>query len=950
MANINIYGTLVRPVESDKIVNGSQVEGGYFVCSALPSWGAKGQLCYCTDDSKFYQHNGTNWVDARLDGLATRIDALDFTYDDKDELKNKTYFVKTVAQEDGLVNITREQLPDIEISATTATAATLSNGGSFNVLTSIDEVEDTADTDNGHKIIKTARQFTLPTLGVSENITITTATGSITFGHKGALEGNDEVAPSVDAASTDAIQLKDTDGIKLPTIKFDTNGHKHSDSTIEYKLPKLTTWTWTDGTAAGPTAAITGIGTATIGVDAIPAATGTVSGIITTTTQTIGGAKTFNNDVTVETNANIKGTATINDLKVNTAAATNATITNATVINATITNATVTSATIEDAAITNITATNATIANATTTNLDSQFATINTLVSTTATITNLSSTNATIESATIDTAIIDNATIKNATITEETVEKANIDEAIINTVSATNGTIDSATITNLQVTTASVGTSNVGTANVATLNATTASVNQLTATNATLTNGFINTLSATNSTMENATITDATVTNTTIANATITSTALINNLSATAATITTLKVDGNSTFTGTVTISKDLVVEGTTTSVDFETAVTKENLIIANAEGGDIANRLSGLAIRVNSENTENAYGIVYDTGNEVIKLGLGTVNEDDGYEFTFKEGEDETIATREWVNDTSAPIAHASTATTYGVASTTHYGHVKSATALPSAHNATASVGSKTDVYAREDHIHPVSLITFNDAGNGATSGATYNTSAAVTISHNTIGAAQKNHASTTSDFGLSSTTNYGHAKASATIPKAHSATGSAGTVVTVFALEDHIHPVSALTIKFATATTNNTSATTTFNTSAAATVTIGPASIGVSPGATKVETSTVNGNIKIDNVEKTVYTHPTYTATAQAKVYNITVDSKGHVDSTSIADAGDLLMTGYTATAASIATTDSVLTAIGKLEQYVNDKNNALTTALQNYVDAIDALVGGN
>ncbi len=65
MANINIYGTLVRPVETDKIVQGSQVDGGYFVCETLPTTGtwSTGQLCYCQKDSKFYQYNGTTWAE-----------------------------------------------------------------------------------------------------------------------------------------------------------------------------------------------------------------------------------------------------------------------------------------------------------------------------------------------------------------------------------------------------------------------------------------------------------------------------------------------------------------------------------------------------------------------------------------------------------------------------------------------------------------------------------------------------------------------------------------------------------------------------------------------------------------------------------------------------------------------------------------------------------------------
>lgn len=68
MANIEIFGTLVRNdggTNRDKIVQGTQVEGGYFVCNTLPTQGtwATGQLCYCESDSKFYQYNGTNWVE-----------------------------------------------------------------------------------------------------------------------------------------------------------------------------------------------------------------------------------------------------------------------------------------------------------------------------------------------------------------------------------------------------------------------------------------------------------------------------------------------------------------------------------------------------------------------------------------------------------------------------------------------------------------------------------------------------------------------------------------------------------------------------------------------------------------------------------------------------------------------------------------------------------------------
>jgi hypothetical protein len=53
-----------------------------------------------------------------------------------------------------------------------------------------------------------------------------------------------------------------------------------------------TTWTYTDGTTAGPTASITGT-SSTISVAAIPSASATVSGIVTTGTQTFAGTKTL---------------------------------------------------------------------------------------------------------------------------------------------------------------------------------------------------------------------------------------------------------------------------------------------------------------------------------------------------------------------------------------------------------------------------------------------------------------------------------------------------------------------------------------------------------------------------------------------------------------------------------------------------------------------------------
>lgn len=59
---------------------------------------------------------------------------------------------------------------------------------------------------------------------------------------------------------------------------------------------------------------------------------------------------------------------------------------------------------------------------------------------------------------------------------------------------------------------------------------------------------------------------------------------------------------------------------------------------------------------------------------------------------------------------DTSrAPTNHATTATTYGVSSTSNYGHSMATSTTPKALATSASLGSETAKFARGDHVHPL-------------------------------------------------------------------------------------------------------------------------------------------------------------------------------------------------------------------------------------------------
>ena len=239
-----------------------------------------------------------------------------------------------------------------------------------------------------------------------------------------------------------------------------------------------------------------------------------------------------------------------------------------------------------------------------------------------------------------------------------------------------------------------------------------------------------------------------------------------------------------------LTVTGNLTVKGTTTVVDSNTLQVKDNIIEIN-KGETGAGVTAGQAGFQIDRGTAADYLLVFDETEDMFKVGAPDSLE--------------TLATREFINTLTAadisaapashvavaattstlghvkistgfindngtisvaygtsvntacvgndsrlsnartPVAHASTATTYGVSSATNYGHAMASSAVPLIAG-TATAGLDNGKFAREGHVHPEQI---NISGNAGTSTKTFSvpliipteTSATATLTANADG-----------------------------------------------------------------------------------------------------------------------------------------------------------------------------------------------------------------
>lgn len=190
----------IKPVGADNVVvDGKYVKGGFVVVSSTTERDAlkgssgenivNGSLCYCTGDSKFYQYNGTQWVEKTFGATSDATTTASGLMSAADKAKL-----------DGIATEANKYVhPSTHAASMITGLATVATSGSYNDLTN----KPTIPTDTNQKV----------------------KTGSVTFGANDTVEfvAGSNVAISGDATNK-KITISSTDSYSHPTYDSKASG------------------------------------------------------------------------------------------------------------------------------------------------------------------------------------------------------------------------------------------------------------------------------------------------------------------------------------------------------------------------------------------------------------------------------------------------------------------------------------------------------------------------------------------------------------------------------------------------------------------------------------------------------------------------------------------------------------------------------------------------------
>ena len=304
--------------------------------------GTEGQIYYnsTVGDKKLYLYDGTTWVPVGdITSVASTTSQLTVTSGGTGAASLALDIATTVTN-GGTGLITSDVLFDyiaggtasitsvvagtgISVS-TVSGAATVTNtdlGSSQNIFKNFAVAGQTtvvADSNNDTLTLVGGTNVVITTDAVTDTITITSSDTLYTAGTgltltAGAFNHTNAITAGNfgDAGITRTLAFGGV--FTVPYVTYDAQGHIVTKSNLALTMPANpdtypTAFAWTAGTTAGPTGSLTGT-SPTVSYAAIPSASATASGVITTGTQTLAGDKTFSNNVVITGNLTVSGTS-----------------------------------------------------------------------------------------------------------------------------------------------------------------------------------------------------------------------------------------------------------------------------------------------------------------------------------------------------------------------------------------------------------------------------------------------------------------------------------------------------------------------------------------------------------------------------------------------------------------------------------------------------------------